>query len=55
MIPIPGDYDGDGKTVTAVFRPSTNTWFYQGSTSGSNQIGFGIANDIPIPNVFVVP
>src|SRR6185437_1845597 len=49
-IPAPGDYDGDGKTDLAVFRPSTGQWFI--STGGSTRVvWFGGTNltDLPVP------
>jgi hypothetical protein len=33
-VPAPGDYDGDGKFDTTVFRPSTATWYSNRSTAG---------------------
>jgi hypothetical protein len=52
-IPAPGDYDGDGKFDTAVFRPSTANWFVQRSTAGILIMSFGTNGDRPIPNAFV--
>ena len=47
---MPGDYDGDGKTDIAVFRPSNGTWFIQYSSTGTAaSVQWGNGLDVPVP------
>ncbi|MEO6391268.1 MAG: VCBS repeat-containing protein, partial [Pyrinomonadaceae bacterium] len=47
-LPVPGDYDGDGKTDLAVWRPGAPGVFYHlGLVSGFTQAPFGTTNDTP--------
>jgi Beta-propeller repeat len=50
-VPVPGDYDGDGKTDAVIYRPSTGLWY--GPRTGAAQIVIqmvlGEPGDIPIP------
>jgi len=50
-VPVPGDYDGDGKTDAVIFRPNSGLWY--GPRTGAAQIVIqmmlGQAGDIPVP------
>ena len=52
-VPVPGDYDGDGKTDMCSWRPGDGFWYIINSKDGSitaTQWGWGLdpINDEPI-------
>jgi FG-GAP repeat len=49
-IPVPADYNGDGRADVAIFRPSIGYWFIVTiDQQHVSAIPWGANNDIPIP------
>jgi hypothetical protein len=55
-VPVPSDYDGDGRADIAVWRPADGTWWIvnSGYLSGRTKkqyevIQWGLPGDIPLP------
>jgi hypothetical protein len=48
-VPVPGDYDEDGKTDAAICQPSTSQWWVRPSNGTTPwNVVFGQAGDVPL-------
>jgi hypothetical protein len=54
-VPVPGDYDGDGQTDIAVWRPSDGIWYVLRSTAGVYYQQWGTQGDVPVVDVLRMP
>jgi len=52
-VAAPGDFDGDGRFDTAVFRPSNSNWYINRSTAGQFVGTFGANGDKPTHSAFI--
>lgn len=52
-VPVPGDFDGDGRTDFSIFRPASNQWWVLRSGDGTfSTLTFGAAGDLAAPADF---
>ena len=49
-IPVPGDYDGDGKVDFAIYRPTGGMWYVVPSSDPGGILirQWGLDGDIPV-------
>lgn len=48
LVSLKGDYDGDGKTDLAIWRPATGVWWIYKSTGGTLSPQWGTSGDLPV-------
>ena len=49
MLPVPGDYDGDGKTDIAVYHSASGLWFIKPSSGAADYyVGYGGTDYTPV-------
>jgi hypothetical protein len=52
-VPVPADYDGDGRTDLTIWRPSDGNWWILKSASRAFEASpWGTAGDVPMPGDF---
>jgi len=51
-VPIPVDFDGDGRADIAVYRTETAQWVLRNESGGTITQSFGAPGDIPVPADF---
>jgi len=54
-IPVVGDFDDDGISDIAVWRPSSGVWFIIKSSGGTQFVGWGVSGDIPAEKRPAIP
>jgi hypothetical protein len=49
-VPVPADYDGDGRADVAINRPAVGGWYVHASSNGTDTATtWGVPGDVPLP------
>jgi uncharacterized repeat protein (TIGR01451 family) len=49
VIPVSGDFDGDGRADSGVYHPDSGTWYLFRTTAGFMTTAFGFPGTVPVP------